>query len=119
MTRHLVDMCTSVRPCLGHAIGNIMRASVRPCLGHGTGVDMCASVRPCLGHGIGHIMRSRCKTMSRTWHRHRMRASVRPCPGHGIDILPFCIRLIGVTDASSGWRSSEILSHYPTIEGYK
>ncbi|KHG05356.1 Glucoamylase [Gossypium arboreum] len=63
---------------------------------------MCASVRPCLGHGIGLIMRtsdmasapmyeSQCKTMSGT-----------------------C-----VTDARSGWRLSEILSQYPTIEGYK
>ncbi|KHG10592.1 hypothetical protein F383_15244 [Gossypium arboreum] len=34
-------MCASVRPCLGHGIGHIMRVSVRPCLGHGIDVDMC------------------------------------------------------------------------------
>ncbi|KHG09261.1 Digestive organ expansion factor [Gossypium arboreum] len=36
---------------------------------------------------------SQCMTMSGTWHR--------------------------ATDASSGWTSSKILSHYPAIKGYK
>ncbi|KHG28930.1 Hemicentin-1 [Gossypium arboreum] len=35
------------RTCISH----IMRASVRPCLGHGIG-EMIISVKPCLGHGI-------------------------------------------------------------------
>ncbi|KHG05554.1 UvrABC system C [Gossypium arboreum] len=57
-------MCASVRPCLGHSIGHIMRASVRPCLGHGIGVDRCASVRPCLGLSIDVDMCTSCRRAS-------------------------------------------------------
>ncbi|KHG22966.1 hypothetical protein F383_28774 [Gossypium arboreum] len=42
MPRHLIDMCASIRPCLGHSIGHIMRASVGPCLGHGISLNMRA-----------------------------------------------------------------------------
>ncbi|KHG20054.1 hypothetical protein F383_24371 [Gossypium arboreum] len=33
-------MYASVRPCLEHGIGIVMRASVRLCLGHGIGLNM-------------------------------------------------------------------------------
>ncbi|KHF97983.1 Retinal guanylyl cyclase 1 [Gossypium arboreum] len=45
MPRHLVDMCASVRPCLGRGISHIMRASVRPCLGHGIGLNIVTDAR--------------------------------------------------------------------------